>query len=112
VLVTPALSRLVLPSERLAVALDRPSRLDYAILDELAAALDSDQRLDKQLSSREVLVPTTAHLRMATEFLAGSPPPSLRPRVASLPLGQRDWLAICTTGSITPRRLQRITSSP
>jgi len=73
-----------LPSERLALMLDRPSRIDHAILDELAAALDTDQRLDKQLSSREVLVPTTAHLRMTTEFLAGSPPPSLRPRVAAL----------------------------
>ncbi len=57
------------PSERLAKAIERPHRLDAAVLDELEATNVRNERLDSQLGTRAMLGPVLAHLSLVTSSL-------------------------------------------
>jgi tetratricopeptide (TPR) repeat protein len=82
--VAPTLGWLASSSERLALALDRPSRLDAAILDELADRLATYHHLDDELGSAQVSALVLGYLHTVDELLKGSLTEETRTRLTSL----------------------------
>jgi transcriptional regulator with XRE-family HTH domain len=60
--------------ERLAQALDRPSRVDQATMRHVETVTDQFRRLDDRIGSRDLLGPVLGHLRFITRLLQGSQP--------------------------------------
>jgi transcriptional regulator with XRE-family HTH domain len=61
------------PHERLARALERPSRVDDAITEHLENVINEWRRLDDRIGSRDLQGPVTGHLQLITSLLQGSP---------------------------------------
>jgi hypothetical protein len=80
----PTLDRLASPSERLRLALDRPFRVDAAILDELTDHLATYHHLDDELGSAQVSALVLGYLHTVDELLKGSLTEETRTRLTSL----------------------------
>src|SRR6266511_3430917 len=67
--------------ERLAQALDRPSRVDQATMGHVETVTDQFRRLDDRIGSRDLLGPVLGHLRFITRLLQGSQPTQVHRRL-------------------------------
>lgn len=82
--------------ERLAQALDRPSRIDQATMSHMETVTDQFRRLDDRIGSRDLLGPVLGHLRFITRLLQGSQPTQVHHRlcVAAAQVAQlAGWLS-------------------
>src|SRR6266508_4372717 len=84
------------PHERLAQALDRPSRVDQATMGHVETVTDQFRHLDDRIGSRDLLGPVLGHLRFITRLLQGSQPTQVHRRlcVAAAQVAQlAGWLS-------------------
>jgi transcriptional regulator with XRE-family HTH domain len=84
------------PHERLAQALDRPSRVDQATMGHVETVTEQFRRLDDRIGSRDLLGPVLGHLRFITRLLQGSQPTQVHHRlcVAAAQVAQlAGWLS-------------------
>jgi len=71
------------PHERLARALDRPSRVDHATMEHLETVINECRRLDDRIGSRDLQGPVTGHLQLITSLLQGSQPGPVHRRLCT-----------------------------
>jgi transcriptional regulator with XRE-family HTH domain len=71
------------PHERLARALDKPSRVDDATMGHLETVINECRHLDDRIGARDLQGPVTGHLQLITALLQGSQPGPVHRRLCT-----------------------------